>query len=279
MEGKNISTKIEAKNVRKIYCLGKKKEIAALDSINLKVKEQEFVSIVGPSGCGKTTFLEIVGGLNSPSSGKVCIDGKSVNKPGFDRGFVFQHYALFPWRNVMGNVSFGLEVKKVPKKELQKICKKYVSLVGLSGFEHHFMHELSGGMKQRVAIARALAYSPDILLMDEPFGSLDEQTRKIMQDELLRIQQVENKTIIFVTHSIDEAIYLGNRVAIMSARPGKIKKIIDIDLPKPRYNGDLASSRKFIELRHNVWDILKNEVIKSQKNRNKASRQERGLVE
>lgn len=239
-------------------------DLLALKDVNLEVKKGEFLALVGPSGCGKSTFLDIVSGLAQPSSGSVYIDGKPINGPSLDRGIVFQGYALFPWRTAIENVEFGLEAQKVPKNERKQIAQKYLSLVGLSAFEYRYPYELSGGMKQRVAIARVLAYNPDILLMDEPFGALDAQTREILQCELLRIWEETHKTILFVTHSLDEAIFLADRVAIMTARPGIIKDIVNINLPRPRLNEDTKSSTEFAEIRHDLWGLLKEEVVKAQ---------------
>lgn len=261
--------KIEARKVRKLYDSSTGHKTLALDSIDLKVNEKEFVSIVGRTGCGKTTFLEIVAGLTAPTSGEVLVDGKVVVGSDFNKGFVFQHYALFPWRTVKENVCFGLETQKVPGDKREAICKKYLSLVGLFGFKDHYIHELSGGMKQRVAIARALAYNPSILLLDEPFCSLDEQTGKIMRDELLRIQQIEQKTILFVTHNIAEAVYLSDKIVLMSARPGKIKKILDVDLQKSRKKKDFAFSKAFLKIQRKAWKILKEEVFQPENVENK----------
>ncbi len=258
------SAEIEIKNLTKVYNRNEPNEVLALDSINLKVHKGEFVTIVGPSGCGKTTLLEIVAGLNQPTSGSVYLKDKHIMGPGPDRAIVFQHYALFPWRTVIKNIEFGLEIQKIPSRKIREISKRYISLVGLSGFENNYIHELSGGMKQRVGIARALAYNPNILLMDEPFGSLDAQTRKVMQDELLKIQTKENKTIIFVTHSIDEAIYLSDRIAVMTSRPGRIKKIFEHHLPRLGFKDDMLSTSDFVKLRHKIWQLLKVEVTRAQ---------------
>lgn len=206
--------KIKADNVKKMFKIrsnGYSKnnsvsDIIALAGINLCVQNGEFMAIVGPSGCGKSTFLDLLGGLSRPNEGNIYIDDKVVNGPGLDRGIVFQQYALFPWRTAIENIEFGIEKQNKTKKERKEIAQKYISLVGLNGFENHYPYQLSGGMKQRVAIARALAYNPDILLMDEPFGALDAQTREIMQRELLKIWEKTKKTIIFITHSIDEAV-------------------------------------------------------------------------
>lgn len=255
--------KISAKNITRTFTVknrGQKgvKEFTAIKDINLEIREGEFVTIVGPSGCGKSTFLDILSGLSKPTSGELYIDGKVVTGPALDRGIVLQGYALFPWRNVRKNIEYGLELKKVPKKERKEISQEFIDLVGLNGFEDRYIHELSGGMKQRVAIARSLAYNPSVLLMDEPFAAVDAQTRETMQEELLRIWEKTNKTIIFITHSIDEAIFLADRVAVLSANPGRIKEIIDIDLPRPRKIGDVKNSPDFNWLSHKVWELLHN---------------------
>lgn len=195
----------------------------------------------------------------------MLLDGKPIAGPALDRGIVFQQYALFPWRTTQGNVEFGLEAKGVSKKERAMIAREYISLVGLCGFEERYPHELSGGMKQRVAIARSLAYNPEVLLMDEPFAALDAQTRETLQSELLRIWEKTRKTIIFITHTIDEAVYLGQRVAVMTSRPGRIKKVIDIPLSESRYReDDLRSDPQYVKLRHEVWSLLREEVHRAQ---------------
>lgn len=228
----------------------------ALDSINLEIRNGEFFAIVGPSGCGKSTFLEIVAGLIKPTSGSIYIDGLRITGPDHNRGIVFQGYALFPWRTVMGNVAYGLEEKGVRGSEKEKICWDYISLVGLSGFENHYSHELSGGMKQRVAIARALAYDPDILLMDEPFAALDAQTREVLQGEVLRIWNETKKTVLFITHNIEEAVFLADRIAVMSGRPGVIKKIIEVPLSRPRKE-EHRLTQDFMKLRRDVGMLVR----------------------
>jgi NitT/TauT family transport system ATP-binding protein len=233
-----------------------------LKDFNLKVNKGEFVALVGPSGCGKSTLLDILAGLAQPTSGSILIDGKKITGPALDRGIVMQGYALFPWRTVRQNVEFGLEIKKIPKAERMEISLKYINLVGLEGFADHFPHELSGGMKQRVAIARALAYDPEVLLMDEPFAAVDAQTRETLQDELLRIWEETGKTIVFVTHSIEEAVFLADRVAVLATNPGTIKEVIEIDLPRPRQNSDIRSTAEFGWVRHKVWELLQNREIK-----------------
>jgi len=208
--------------------------VEALRDINLDVFDKEFMCFIGPSGCGKTTLLRIVAGLDQPTSGEVLLDGKVIKSPDPERGMVFQEYSLFPWRTIIDNVAFGLEIKGVPKKERYEIARKYLKMVGLEAFEQSYSYELSGGMRQRVAIVRALANDPKVLLMDEPFGSVDAQTRNLLQGELLRIWGEERKTVLFITHSIDEAVYLADRVVVLSARPGQIREIIEIDLERPR---------------------------------------------
>lgn len=261
-------SKIILENISQVYRRKKTNgevpsEFTALSNINMKVKKGEFVAIVGPSGCGKSTLLDILAGLTRPASGEIHIDGKKITGPALDRGIVLQGYALFPWRTVRRNVEFGLEVKNVPKEERKEISLHFIRLVGLEGFENRYPLELSGGMKQRVAIARALAYDPEVLLMDEPFAAVDAQTRETLQDELLRIWDETKKTIIFVTHSIDEAVYLADRVAVLTANPGTIREIVATNLPRPRYKSDIRSSAEFSWTRHKIKELLqdKNDVI------------------
>ncbi len=242
----------------------KPEAFVAVDNVSLELKAGEFLAIVGPSGCGKSTLLDLLAGLTAPTAGQITIDGKAVTGPGLDRGIVFQQYALFPWLTALGNIEFGLEAKGVAKAERRTIAKHYLQLVGLGEFEQHYPAELSGGMKQRVAIARSLAYDPNVLLMDEPFAALDAQTRETLQAELLRIWQQTGKTIIFITHSIDEAIYLGQRIAIMTSRPGRIKQIIEVPANLRGDTDDVRSSQAFGQLRHEVWSLLREEVLKAQ---------------
>src|SRR4030067_1275289 len=212
------------KNVTRTF-ISKENTLNALDKVNLEIKDEEFICILGPSGCGKTTLLRIIAGLDKPTAGDVLLDGVRVDKPGQDRGMVFQDYSLFPWRTEIDNIAFGPEVFGVDKKERYESVREYLELLDLEKFENSFPYELSGGMRQRIAIVRALINSPKLLLMDEPFGALDAQTRNIMQSELLRIWEKKHKTILFVTHSVDEAVYLADRIVVMSARPGTIKEI------------------------------------------------------
>ncbi len=230
----------------------------ALDDVNLEVRAGEFLTLVGPSGCGKSTLLDLLAGLTEPTAGRILLDGVPVEGPGLDRGVVFQQYALFPWRTALSNIEFGLEAKAVPKRERAERAAAYLDLVGLRGFEDRYPHELSGGMRQRVAIARSLAFDPDVLLMDEPFAALDAQTRESLQEELLRIWQKTGKTVVFITHGIDEAVYLGRRVAVMSSRPGRIKQIIDVEFDSRE--GDLRADARFGAYRHEVWTLLRDEV-------------------
>lgn len=230
-------------------------EFRALDDVSLKVRDQEFISIIGPSGCGKTTLLRVVAGLIPYDEGAVLIDGTPITGPGDDRAMVFQTFALLPWRDVLGNVEFGLELRGVAAAQRKSIAREFINLVGLGGFEHHYIHELSGGMQQRAGFARALAVNPRILLMDEPFGALDAQTRLVLQDDLMRIWEKEQKTVIFITHAMDEAIYLSDRVVIMSSRPGRIREVLDINIPRPRTAATRAMP-EFAELTGYIWDRL-----------------------
>jgi NitT/TauT family transport system ATP-binding protein len=236
--------------------------LLALDNINLQVEDGEFVTIVGPSGCGKTTFINLCDGLLKPTAGRIEIDGIPVTKPGTDRGMVFQDSCLMPWRTVFKNVIFGLECQGLDNTNGQARANEFIKLVGLSGFEEHFPHELSGGMQQRCNLARALTVDPKILIMDEPFAALDAQTREIMQSELLRIWRESKKTVLFITHQINEAIYLADRVIVFAARPGRVKATIKIDLPRPR---DLALKRdpSFLKYEDQVWNLIEEEVKKT----------------
>lgn len=236
--------------------------LLALDNINLQVEDGEFVTIVGPSGCGKTTFINLCDGLLKPTAGRIIIDGKQVTGPGIDRGMVFQDSCLMPWRTVLKNVLFGLECQKLDNEVGVKRARDFIKLVGLQGFEEHYPHELSGGMQQRCNLARALTCDPEILIMDEPFAALDAQTREIMQAELLRIWKESGKTVLFITHQINEAIYLADRVFIFGARPGKVKQMIKIDIPRPR---PLSVKRdpQFLKYEDQVWNLIEEEVKKT----------------
>ncbi|WP_159585709.1 ABC transporter ATP-binding protein [Chelativorans xinjiangense] len=236
------------------------KPTTALQPTSLTVPENDFVSILGPSGCGKSTLLRIVAGLDHPSVGKVVLDGREIRGPGPDRGMVFQSYTLFPWLTVEDNIGFGLREKGVPENERREIVADYIDRVGLHGFERHWPKQLSGGMQQRTAIARALANNPKILLLDEPFGALDNQTRGLMQEMLLGIWEREHKMVLFVTHDIEEAIFVASRVVTMSARPGRVKSIIPVDLPYPRHY-TIKSSPEFSALRSQLTEEIRSEAI------------------
>jgi len=234
--------------------------LLALHEVSLEVAAGEFLTLVGPSGCGKSTLLDLLGGLTRPTAGRILIDGKPLDGPGLDRAIVFQQYALFPWLTALGNVAFGLQAKGVTRRERLDRARSYLARVGLSGFEDRYPHELSGGMKQRVAIARSLSYDPDILLMDEPFAALDAQTRESLQLELLRLWEGTRKTILFITHGIDEAVYLGQRVAVMSGRPGRVVEVIDVPLGSRTGGGDIRSEAAFVRLRHELWALLREQA-------------------
>ena len=263
MAGEERVTKLKIDNVKKIYQT-RKGEMTALNGVNLDIKENEFICVVGPSGCGKSTLLNIIAGLDTPTSGAVYIDGKKIEGTGTERGVVFQQYALFPWLTVKKNVEFGLKLKGLSKEECDAIAMKYLKMVELEKFADSYPKELSGGMKQRVAIARAYAMNPEVLLMDEPFGALDAQTRTQLQSELLKAWQEENKTCFFVTHDIEEAIVLATRVVIMSARPGRIKEVVDIDIPYPR-DQETKMSDRFIELKNHIWGQVYQEYLEVRK--------------
>jgi NitT/TauT family transport system ATP-binding protein len=209
-------------------------QVHALQDVSLELREGEFVSIVGPSGCGKTTLLNIVAGFIPPTRGEVLLDGRRVTGPGPDRGVVFQSFALFPWKTVLDNVAFGLKMRGVPRDERDRIAREHIALVGLAGSEHQYPHELSGGMQQRVGVARVLANHPEVMLMDEPFASVDAQTRMTLQEELTRLWEAKHASVLFVTHDVDEAVFLANRVVVLSARPAAVKEVVDITLPRPR---------------------------------------------
>jgi len=233
----------------------------ALEPITLAVEDNAFLTILGPSGCGKSTLLRIVAGLDQPSEGRVELDGRLVTGPGADRGMVFQSYTLFPWLTVAENIAFGLRERGVPRPQRQAIVAEYIGRVGLSGFERHYPKQLSGGMQQRTAIARALANDPAILLLDEPFGALDNQTRSLMQELLLGIWEADRKTVLFVTHDIEEAIFLASRVVVMTARPGRIKAEVPVDLPHPRHY-TVKTSPEFSALKARLTEEIRAEALK-----------------
>lgn len=245
---------LEAKKLGKEFFTSRG-NVKALEDINLKIFKGDFLCVVGPSGCGKSTLLNIFAGLEKPTSGEVLLYGEKIEGPDPRRQVVFQHLALFPWMTVIDNITFGLKLKKISKEERYKIGEKYIELTGLKGFEHAYPKELSGGMQQRVAIARAYAMNPEILLMDEPFGALDAQTREVLQEDILKTWSQERKTVFFITHDVEEAVFLGTKVAVMSKRPGRIVEMFNIDLPYPR-NRQTKFSQKFIEYRKKVLETL-----------------------
>ncbi|MFQ6395827.1 ABC transporter ATP-binding protein [Nocardia sp. KC 131] len=238
---------------------GSQEKFTAVEDISLELRDGEFLVLVGPSGSGKSTLLDLLGGLSKPTSGEILLDGKPIDGPGLDRGIVFQQYALFPWRTARSNIEFGLEAKGLRRKARRELAEQYLELVGLTGFGDRLPHELSGGMKQRVAIARSLAFDPEVLLMDEPFAALDAQTRESLQDELLRIWQATGKTILFITHGIDEAVYLGQRVAVLTARPGRVKAVLDVEIDRNAAE-DIRSTELFRGYRHQIWSLLQSEI-------------------
>ena len=232
----------------------------ALQECAVEIRPNEVLCVIGPSGCGKTTLLRIIDGLTLPDAGRVLIDGKATTGPRRDFAMVFQHFGLFPWKTVYENVAYGLHVQGRPDQQVRETVSRYIELVGLKGFERHYPYQLSGGMQQRVGLARAFAVNPSVLLMDEPFGSLDAQTREVMQEELLRLWRIQRKTLVFVTHSIDEAIILGDRVALMTHRPGRIKDVIDVEIPRPRDPETIRGSPRYASLRRSIWNELRPEV-------------------
>ena len=259
MAGEARAVKVHIDGVKKTY-QGRNGEVVALNGVSLDIRENEFVCVVGPSGCGKSTLLNIIAGLLEPTDGAVYVDGRRVAGTSAERGVVFQQYALFPWLSVRKNVEFGLKMQKKGKAERREIAMEYLRKVDLEKFADAYPKELSGGMKQRVAIARAYAVDPAVLLLDEPFGALDAQTRTQLQQELLETWEKEQKTCFFITHDVEEAIILAQRVVIMSARPGRVKDIVDIDIPYPR-DQETKMSPRFLELKNHIWSQVYQEYL------------------
>jgi NitT/TauT family transport system ATP-binding protein len=255
MAGEGGRIALEATGVRKSYAKDGR-SLAVLDVERFTVRDGEFVTVIGPSGCGKSTLLHIIGGFIQAEAGAISVHGRQVKGPGPDRGMMFQEFALFPWKTVAGNVAWGLEAQGLPKGRIEETVTRYLALIGLAEFRNHYPAELSGGMKQRVALARVLAFDPEVLLMDEPFGALDAQTRESMQEELTRLWERTGKTIIFVTHDIEEAVYLGDRVVVLTARPGRIREEVKIELPRPR-SLELKKSARCHEYRNYIWDSIR----------------------
>jgi len=250
--------KIVVDHASKLFLEG---SVVAFRNVDLNVRKNEVLCIVGPSGCGKTTLLRCIGGLLAPSAGAVLIDGQAVNSPRAGVAIVFQHFGLLPWKSVVDNVAFGLKIAGAPRHLIAERLAHYIQLVGLAGFENHYPYQLSGGMQQRVGLARALAIDPEVLLMDEPFASVDAQTREVLQEELLQLHERERKTMIFITHSIDEAIILGDRVAVMASRPGRVKEVLAVDLPRPRDPAKVRAASRYTELRKYIWEELRPAVV------------------
>lgn len=259
-----MTAKLIVDNVSKIFET-KKQQVTALQNTSFEVRANEFITILGPSGCGKSTILKIIAGLEEPSSGRVKLDDVEIKGPGSDRGMVFQSYTLFPWLTVQQNIEFGPQVAGKSKGERSDICQHYLDKIGLKGFENAYPSNLSGGMKQRVAIARALANDPEVLLMDEPFGALDAQTRTVMQELLLSVWEESQKTILFVTHDVDEAIFMGDTIYVMTARPGKIKARISVPLPRPR-SYDMKIDELFVDLKKQALELIREESWKTANN-------------
>lgn len=254
------ASKLEVRGVSRVFRGPKNVPIPALSETDLDVAPNDFITILGPSGCGKSTLLRMVAGLDTPTSGRIALNGRPVTGPGPDRGMVFQSYTLFPWLTVAENIGFGLRERRVPPAEHDATVRTYVERMGLVGFEHHLPRQLSGGMQQRTAIARALANDPDVLLMDEPFGALDNQTRALMQELLLQVWERDQKTVLFVTHDIEEAIFMASRVLVMTARPGRIKADIRVDLPHPR-RYTLKTTPAFNDLKGRLTEEIRVEAV------------------
>jgi len=261
MAGEAGKIALEASGVRKAYSKDGR-SLAVLDVERFTVRDGEFVTVIGPSGCGKSTLLHIMGGFIKAEGGAISVHGRQVSGPGPDRGMMFQEFALFPWKTVAGNVAWGLETQQHSRSEIEATVQKYLDMIGLTDFRNHYPTELSGGMKQRVALARVLAFDPKVLLMDEPFGALDAQTRESMQEEVTRIWERTRKTIVFVTHDIEEAVFLGDRVVVLSARPGRIREEVKIDLPRPR-GLEIKKSIQCHEYRNHIWDLIRSESARS----------------
>jgi NitT/TauT family transport system ATP-binding protein len=255
-------SQIVIEGVRHLYRPPRGRPVLALEDVSLEVRAREFVALLGPSGCGKSTLLYLLGGFLPTEAGRILVEGKPVAGPGPDRGIVFQHFALFPWKTVRANILYGLERQGMPRTEREKRTQEFIDMVGLTGFEDSYPSQLSGGMKQRTAIARTLAFDPQILLMDEPFGALDAQTRSLMQSELLGIWERTPKTVIFVTHDVQEAVFLADRVFVMSARPGRIKAIVDTRFDK---HANIFRTPAFVEKVDEIWNLVREEAIKAEK--------------
>ena len=261
--GSPQTPKIQLKGIEKTFrwtSKGKHHVVPALGGVDFDIRPNEFLSIIGPSGCGKTTLLRIIASLATPDAGQVLVDGREVTKPGPERAMVFQAFGLFPWKTVLDNVKFPLKVRRMPDAEATERARAQLLRVGLEKFEASHPHQLSGGMQQRVGLARALVAEPDILLMDEPFGAIDAQTREAMQEELMKLVAGTGKTVVFVTHDLDEAVLLSDRVVVLARRPGRVQRIMDIELPRPRWDYDARADRRFADARRQLWELLRGDV-------------------
>ncbi|MHA6631474.1 ABC transporter ATP-binding protein [Pseudonocardia sichuanensis] len=255
--------KIRLDNIRKTFRWtrrGTQEVVPALGGVDFAIRPNEFLSVIGPSGCGKTTLLRIIAGLSAPDAGTVSIDGRTVSAPGPERAVVFQAFGLFPWKTVLDNVTFPLTVRKVPRAEATARAREQLRRVGLERFETSHPHQLSGGMQQRVGLARALVTDPEILLMDEPFGAIDAQTREYMQEELMRIWAETRKTVVFITHDLDEAVLLADRILVLSRGPGTVRRVVDVDLPRPRWEYDVRAHPTFAAVRAEIWQLLRDDL-------------------
>jgi NitT/TauT family transport system ATP-binding protein len=255
------AVKIRVQDLRHRYRGTGRRDLLALDGVSFEIRDGEILTVVGPSGCGKSTLVGLIAGLIKPEAGAVLVDGVAVRGPGRDRGVVFQELAILPWRTVRGNIGHGLEIARVPRAERETIVDRFIAMVGLTGFEERYPHELSGGMKQRVAVARTLAADPKVVLMDEPFAAVDAQTRITLQEELLRISMETRKSILFVTHSVDEAVFLGDRVLVFTHRPGRVKEIVEVPIPRSERRFDrLAGDPRFLAIRERVTHLVRAEL-------------------
>ncbi|MBI3077345.1 MAG: ABC transporter ATP-binding protein [Deltaproteobacteria bacterium] len=258
-------SQIEVRGLRKVYTPEGSPPVVALDRVSLAIEHQEFVAIVGPSGCGKSTLLYLVGGFVEPSEGEILVDGQPIGGAGPDRGIVFQHFVLFPWKTVRENIAFPLEELGVARAEREERVRQLVETVKLRGFEQAYPAQLSGGMRQRVALARTLAFDPAVLLMDEPFGALDAQTRRLMQEELLGLWSRKKKTVLFVTHDVREAVHLADRVVVMTARPGTVKEMVAVTVPREARDPEALDQRELVGLTNAIWRSVREEVERAER--------------
>ncbi len=272
-DSKNV--KLSIRGIRKVFHIrraGVRSELLALGGIDLDVADHEFVSVIGPSGSGKTTLLKIVAGLSTPTDGTIAIDGRPVTGPGDDRAVVFQTFGLFPWKTVLDNVRFPLDIRDTAAAEADRLARANIAKVGLEGFEDAHPHQLSGGMQQRVGLARALTADPEILLMDEPFGAIDAQTRELMQEELLKLWSETKKSVMFITHDLDEAVLLADKVVVLTGQPGTVQAVVDVPLPRRRWEYDVRAEPEFARVRHEIWEMLREGIVRHEADEMQAAR-------